>query len=202
VQRAEADEDRLPLHKTLKVHVKQAPTVRVAVADAFGNDITDRFHVAVSLSINKSAVRVQKSTKEKEQVLFDLLFKNRVKLETECVVEFAVTATPKAGGAAIEKCYKLCFEGADVKIKATKFHVDLGADESKPKEKQFKVDGPQKLPRVRLQPQAALRQGQRTYLASRDYLTVPPADVLQKLALSNAVRDGEIEAARIKTCYK
>jgi hypothetical protein len=142
-------------------------------------------------------VRVQKSTKEKEQVLFELLFK-RVKLQTECVVEFAVTATPKAGGVAIEKCYKLRFEKADVNARATKFHVDLGADESSKKERKFKVDGLQKLPRVRLQPQAALRQGQRTYLASRDYLTVPPADVLQKLALSSAVRDGEIEAARIK----
>jgi hypothetical protein len=195
--RAEADEDRLPLHKTLKVHVKQAPTVRVAVADAFGNDITDRYDVALSLSINKSAVRVQRSTKESDQVLFELLLKG-LKLRTECLVEFAVTATPKAGGAAIEKCYKLRFEKADVNARATKFHVDLGADESK-KERKFKVDGPQKLPRVKLQPQAALRQGQRTFLASRDFVTVPPADVLQKLALSSAVRDGEIEAARIKT---
>jgi hypothetical protein len=202
VQRAEADEGRDMLHKSLKVHVMQPPTVRVGVADPFGNDITEHYIIAVSLSINQSAVRVQPSAqkaKEKDQVLFDLMFKKRLKLETECVLDFAITATPRNDGAAIEKRYKLRFEKADVNARATKFHVDLGADESSKKERKFNVDGPQKLPCVRLQPQAALRQGQRTYLASRDYLTVPPADVLQKLALSNAVRDGEIEAARIKT---
>jgi hypothetical protein len=203
VQRAEGDAGQQPppLHKKLVLHVMQPPTVRVGVADPFGNDITEHYIIAVSLSINQSAVRVRPSAqkaKEKDQALFELLF-TKVKLRTECLVEFEIRATPKAGGAAIEKCYKLRFEKADVNARATKFHVDLGADESSKKERKFNVDGIYKLPRVNPKPRPALRQGQRTYLASRDYLTVPPADVLQKLALSNAVRDGEIEAARIKT---
>ena len=152
VQRAENDDGNDALHKKLKLHFRDAPIVRVGVADAFGNDMTAHYDIAVSLELQQTDVRVEsvapKET-EKDHVLFQLHFKKLV-VNTECLVEFAVSATPKAGGAAVEKRYKLRFNGVDVKTKANKFHIDLGVDNNGPKkEKKFKVDTPSSFPRVR-----------------------------------------------------